>query len=184
MSNSFKLHAQLNPEPFNTITIGFNYSENVIENNFHNHWYVEPAFEGYLSTPFYLGNIQTGVRYNYFPIKDANLPYFYGLFYYLQWENEFSLASFLSFSVGGRAGLYSMNFDENEIIVDRHLLNESELAIGAVSKLSANIYAGWAVHVTADYNTIFTSEKINLFFIGAGISKTFHSPSWLKDFLK
>ena len=184
MGNYFESIAQVNPEPFNTITIGFNYSENVNETDFHNYWYIEPAFEGYIAVPFYLGNIQTGIRYNYFPIKEANLPYFYGLLFYMQWENEFKLASFLSYSIGARAGLYSMNFDENEIIADKHLLEESELAIGIVTKLSLKIYAGWALNLTADYNSIFTSKRINLAFVGAGISKTFSSPNWLRDFLK
>lgn len=176
--------AQENNKEFNTITFGVDVLKDFTTDGFQQNWEPQIGGEGYFRTPFYFGNLQTGIVYcAYGSLKNGN-PDFKVFSFYLQWEYEVRLLPIVSFSIGGRTGLTEMKFAENNIVTDANLLSESELTIGLISRLSLLLPKGWQINISGNYLTIFTYPRMNTTFISGGISKSFTTPEWLRDFLK
>lgn len=176
------LRAQNSHSAFKTLSLGVNYQSNINQNDFHKYWLADGGIEGYFSTPFYFGNTQFGVTYMSFSAKSDDHPDFYSLLLYLQWGYKFSLPLNSSLAINASTGLFQMNFDDNDLYVDPGLLSERELSVGLNALLSYSIYNDWHLNLQLNYLNVFTYKKIQLIILGLGISKTFPSPQWLKDF--
>ncbi|MFC2133895.1 hypothetical protein ACFLTH_04700 [Bacteroidota bacterium] len=176
--------AQEKNEAFNTLAIGINAVKDFHENSFQKSWEPQLGIEGYFNTPFYLGKLHTGITYCAFGTKVTGYPDFKLFLVYLQWDYEFELTKELIIALGGRAGLSEMRFNENDIVADKNLLNETEFTAGMIARLSYEVIKDFRINLSSHYLTIFTYPQMNSLFIGAGISKTFSTPGWLKEFLK
>jgi hypothetical protein len=178
----FLLIAQNNAPAFETFSLGINYQSNINRNDFHNYWLADAGIEGYFSTPFYFGQAQFGLIYTSYSAKSDEQPDFTSLLIYLQWGYEFNLPANLSLALYTSAGLYQMNFDDFNLEIDPGLLSERELSMGLNTAMRYSFYNDWKLNLQLSYIHVFTHKKIELINIGFGISKTFSSPQWFKDF--
>lgn len=176
------LIAQNCSSAFETFSIGIHYQSNINSNDFHKYWRSDGGIEGYLSTPFYFGETQFGITYTSFSARSADQPDFSSLLFYLQWGYKFSLPLNLSVALNTSAGLFQMNFDDSDLTVDTGLLTERELAIGLIALLGYSLYTDLQLNLQLSYYNVFTKKNIQLVNLGFGVSKTFSSPQWLKDF--
>jgi hypothetical protein len=176
------LTAQNSHSAFETLSLGVNYQSNINRNDFHKYWLSDGGIEGYFSTPFYFGNTQFGITYMSFSANSDDQPDFNSLLFYLQWGYKFSLPLNSSLALNASTGLFQMNFDDSDLYVDPGLLSERELSVGLKAILSYAIYNDWYLNLQLNYLNVFTYKKIQLINLGLGISKTFRSPQWIKDF--
>lgn len=176
------LTAQNRNSAFETFSLGVNYQSNINRNDFHKYWLSDGGIEGYFSTPFYFGKTQFGITYMSFSAKSDDQPDFNSLLLYLQWGYKFGLPLNSSLALNASTGLFQMNFDDSDLYVDPGLLSERELTVGLNALLSYSIYNDWYLNLQLSYLNVFTYKKIQLINLGLGISKTFRSPQWLKDF--
>ena len=178
------ISAQNKSKSFESFSIGINILSNVNSTQFHEYWDPKYGAEGFINTPFYFGNIQLGVSYMPFKSRSSNQPDFKSYLFYLQWGYTFNLISNFELSINGLIGIYQMNFDENSTAVASGQLTEREFSAGLSTSLSYTFFNSWRINLNANYIRIFTHTRINLIFIAAGITKSYSSPDWLKDFLR
>ncbi|OGU56856.1 MAG: hypothetical protein A2V66_14630 [Ignavibacteria bacterium RBG_13_36_8] len=184
LSSANFLSAQDENSEFNRITVGFSAVKDYLYSDLQYYWEPQVGFEGYFNTPFYFGNIQAGVTYCRYIGYTSQQPNFLSMIYYIQWEKEIYLSSPISIAFGGRIGLMDMTFDETESITEKTLLNESDLMVGIISKLNLNLPEGWTITIHGSYMTVFTSKKMEMVYAGIGLTKTFLTPDWLKEFFE
>lgn len=176
------LTAQNSNSAFETLSLGVNYQSNINRNDFHRYWLSDGGIEGYFSTPFYFGDTQFGITYMSFSAKSDAQPDFNSLLFYLQWGYKFDLPLNSSLALNASIGLFQMNFDDSDLYVDPGLLSERELTISLNATMSYSFLKDWYLNLHLNYLDVFTYKKIQLINLGLGISKTFSSPQWLKDF--
>ena len=75
-----------------------------------------------------------------------------------------------------------MYFDDSDIHESQTL--ESELAVGATTRFDYQLSNSWSIQVGAAYIYVYTYKSLELVMIKAGISYTFDTPPWLREFLK
>jgi hypothetical protein len=179
----FILAAQTNTPAFENFSLGINYQSNINRNDFHNYWLSDGGVEANFSTPFYFGETQLGIIYVPFSAKSDEQPDYTTLLIYLQWGYKIDLPLNFSVTPSLFTGIYQMNFDDFDLEIDPGLLSERELAAGINALLSYSFLNDWNFTLQLSYLNVFTYKRIQLFNLGLGISKTFSSPQWLKDFL-
>ena len=184
LSNSSFVFAQESIESFSTISFGINAVKDFHEGSFQKDWEPQLGIEGYFNTPFYLGTFYTGITYSAFGSKVNGAPDFRMFFFFIQWEYKVQLTRGINFALGGRTGLSEMRFEENDIVSDKNLLNETEFTAGIVARIGVEIASDWQFNLSANYIDIFTYPRMYSLYLGAGISKSFVTPDWLKDFLQ
>ena len=171
------------PNPkFETFSLGINYQSNISRNEFNKYWLSDGGLEGFFSTPFYFGEAQFGLVYTSFSAKSDEQPDFQSFLFYLQWGYKFNLLTNFSFALNVSAGLFQMSFSDFDTDVDPGLLSERELALGVSTIFSYTFFSNWNLNLQVNYLHVFTNKKIEFMNLGIGVSKTFSSPQWLKDF--
>lgn len=145
-------------------------------------WDAQKGFEGSVEMPFYYGNIQVGVRY--IPYKENEYFYhdFSTFYYFAGWGKELNLPFHFRWYNGFKVGAYAMAFHDDSLTI--YQKDETELAAGLNSRVSVEILKNIFLNAAADYTAVFTHKRIELFLISAGVSYSFKTPIWLKEFLK
>jgi len=169
---------------FDEISIGLNFSNNFNKETLYDYWDPGNSYEAYLRTPIQFGNVQAGLSYIPFKSRNTEQPDFKGTFIYLQWNKEIFSASDFEFNAGIKFGLFRMVFDKTELYYGEDEIQEHEIFAGLAASVNYKIMQNVGLSLSANYNSILTHKKINLFFVGAGFYYTFDTPLWLKDFLK
>lgn len=172
------LEAQQSGSAFDTLTIAVHAVANVNRNEFHDYWEPRPGLEIQFTTPFYLGTGEAGVHYAGFEAKHPEQPDFTTLFVYLGWGYEWSIVERLGWYNGLRTGSFIMVFDSPE-----ERLSEQEFAFAFNSQARYRLTGRWALEIAARYRIVFTHERLRYVFLAAGISHSFGTPQWLRDFL-
>lgn len=170
--------AQTDEHAFETIDLRVHLAANVVRNAIHRYWNADPSLELGLEMPFYLGNVEAGLHYGRFKARGPEQPDFTSLFPFLGWGLAWRITPRLVGYAGGRIGDFLTLFDtqgSNQL--------EQELGLGLVSSLSYRVAGRWSVAVSFRHRTVFTEERIRLNFVAVGLSRSFHTPKWLRDFL-
>jgi hypothetical protein len=166
---------------FDTVDIGLQVITNTNRNDFHRQWASSPGLEGYLLTPFYLGDFHLGVRGVSFESRPADLMDYLSVFVYagwgLSWALPYNLKGFTGFSIGSD----QMWFEREDRPGSKR---ESEFGLAINTRLSAPLPGRWAVTAGGSYTEIFTHKRIRLVFLSVGVSRTLDLPGWLREFLK
>jgi hypothetical protein len=163
---------------FADISVGIDITANINHDTLHEYWDAGPGFELSFDTPFYFGRAELGAQYQHFTAKEQAQPDFESLFAYLGWGYDWAMSPKLGWYNGLRAGSFIQRYD-----ISGSEKHEQELGLSLVSRFRLSLGAGWNVDVSARYREVFTHERIRLFYIAGGISRSFKSPRWLKEFL-
>jgi hypothetical protein len=163
---------------FDTLSVQIRLLASVNRSTFQRYWDPGPAVEVNLQTPFYLGAIEAGVQYASFSANSPEQPDFKALNPYIGWGLVWQIKGLASWYNGARAGSFLMRFEDS--IGNR---TEQELSLALNSLVALALDKTWAVELTARYRVVFTHERLYLFHIGIGLSRSFASPRWLEEFL-
>lgn len=169
-------------KPFSKISAGFSaakQSNSILLNDF---WDSGYGFEGSVESPFYFGDIKTGLFFLPFSGVSDNYPDFKIFYVFLGWNGVLNLAENFSASFGISAGSSIIYFHNDEIAAFER--TESELTFATGAKIKYQIAGKFGVFSKVDLIKIFTKNHINLMYFSVGVDYTFNSPKWLENFLK
>src|SRR5699024_818282 len=179
------------------ISLDLNGSTSILKNSFTNSW--EPSLSPHLGLRinYHFGSLEAGVRYTSYSggrsdFSEYEESAFTSLFIYAGWEYPFRLAPNLSLAPGFRFGNSFLTFDHpatyppegafGKYEFDPH---ESEFAYELFVRLEYALAGGpWSLHTGFSYNRTLTYHHMPLGLISVGLSRSFTTPSWLKDFLQ
>lgn len=170
-----------NESPFDSLNIGVRGLLNVNRNDFHEFWEPGIGGGGFVATPFYFGDVRTGMDVFSYSSITEEIEEYYDWHFYLGWEKRFSLLSRITWDIGFDPGIHYMMFD-NE--TEEGLRSESEFGVDVTSGLSYSIGKKWFVDVSVNHQLIFTRKRINLTYVSAGISYSLETPGWLREILE
>jgi hypothetical protein len=166
-------------DAFETLRLDLSLVANVNRNTFHDYWSPSPGAELAVETPFHFGTVEAGLHYGTFDGMEPAQPDFDSFFLFLGWGYDWSMTPRLSWYNGLRLGSMLLKFD-----TPRGGLDEQEFGIGLGSRLRYGIAGGWSIDLSARYRVVFTHERLRLFFVAGGISRSFKTPRCLKEFLE
>jgi len=167
--------------PSDSLEIGVSYIENVNGNGFHDFWKHGRGVELFAAMPCYCGSVQGGVRILSFSQKVSGIQGFQSHYFYLGLGKKWALAPWLGLHTGIDIGSEQMLFDDR---VEGGTNLESEFAVNAGARLICSMRNNWMLNVSANYEVILTHKPIRLVVAGVGISYSFSTPRWVKEFLK
>ena len=171
------VQAQPTAEPFSTIDVRLSGAAEMSSSSQLEQWSSDYAGSLLLSTPFYAGNLQTGVRIQPFESASSAQPSFWSGFLFLGWHQRWSTSDWLHVETGARVGNFFMAFDEDDVGGVR---NESELATAGVQSIHIEPFDHIGFFVEGSYTKVFTSVRMKFVHLSAGITYRFHTPEWLK----
>ena len=169
------------PAAFQTITLGLSVTGNVNRNAFHEQWVPGTGFGATAETPFHAGHVELGVEQLRFDSRSAEAPRFRGRYYFTGWRLDLAPHARVRLGPGIRLGNFTMRFDDASLPEGRR--DESEIAIELVTRAAWWVDRRWRASLSGQYRHIWTEPSIRHFNVSAGISRTFDSPRWLRDFL-
>lgn len=142
-------------------------------------------------TPYYTGEMEAGVRLNYFSEGQFENSGFRSIFVFIGWSYPFDVTDRLTLSPGFRLGNHFMWQDNtkeyyaepagNAFVFHR---NESEFAYETQIRIAYEITAETKLQASASYNRTAIQIPLNLVYAEVGIAQTFNSPEWLKKLVK
>lgn len=142
-------------------------------------------------TPYYTGEMEAGVRLNYFSEGQFENSGFRSIFVFIGWSYPFDVTDRLTLSPGFRLGNHFMWQDNtkeyyaepagNAFVFHR---NESEFAYETQIRIAYEITAETKLQASASYNRTAIQIPLTLVYAEVGIAQTFNSPEWLKKLVK
>ena len=179
---------------YDRLSVDISGATSTFENSFTNNWEASPSLHLGLRAPYHLGNLEAGVRYTNY--NSGNPDYqdasFTSFFVYVGWEYALDLSDRLSIAPGLRFGNSFLTFQNpatypaegpfGEYVFDPH---ESEFAYEFFTRLQYQLgNSPWSLHSSFSYNRTLTFHPMPVGLFSVGISRSFATPPWFKDFLR
>lgn len=174
------LLAQDRSLPYETMELGIAVDHNFNKNTFHEFYDPGLGITASVRTPFYLGTIGLGLHVFSSSGRRPGISDFVSQYIHLAWGHSIGLPGNLGWQVGVRAGLMRMVFDS----AGAASTFEGEVAFEAGTAIRYSPIPRWAIILSGRFRKVFTHERINLSFVGVGLSRTFATPRWLKALLQ
>jgi hypothetical protein len=153
----------------------------VANDDFNEFWQPKLGATVELEMPFYIGNVRLGLQSFKNSSKQTNVPSFRSTYLSLGWAFELGIPLGLQWSNGFNAGAFFMDLSDDPFTDFED--TESELGLGVVTRLRYPIGSAWSALLGVEYRVIYTSRRIEYGFLSVGVSRTFGTPRWLKEFL-
>jgi len=169
-------------EPFSKITIALSAAKQGNSTLINDFWENNFSLEGNLESPFYFGEVKTGLIFIPFTGNSVKYPNFKIFYFYLGWNGVINFYNNFSASFGISAGSSFMYFHADQIAAFEK--TESELTFSTGAKIKYQIAGKVGIFSKIDLIKIFTKNNIDLILISAGIDFTIDTPKWLENFLK
>ena len=163
-----------------SVNTGYNFTGN----DFSNYWKSNLGFGGEFSFDHPIGELGVGLNYMRFNTKIDFAKSFEGLDYYILYRGSINLINSVNFSLGFNAGIFEFRFDDDDDIQGEAERIEREFAINLVTGVSFQFLESLNADFETSYKHIYTKKKIELFFFSFGITKSFSSPDWLREFFE
>jgi hypothetical protein len=181
LSGLAPLSAQQGPstKAFSEIMLGGNFVWSRITGDLNDYWDSEYGVDGFIQTPFYAGDIRISFTYIPFKGRDGDHPDFNSYYINLGWKENLYFSNSISMNVGAKIGSFMMSFQDDTLSTFRN--QESEIGVAAEAGIKFGVSSAVDIHINADFLSVFTSRKIKLFSLYAGVSYAFTSPKWLRE---
>jgi len=177
---------------FDQLLIGISASESISNNPFTRRWNPSTGIEFSLQTPFLYGRLEGGIRYLKFNNSNDYPSYsdFHSTYIHLGWGYLLKLSSAFQLGPLLRIGNHHMYYDEAMTYQRQNGFeyrfddNESEFAYEISLKSEYSITKHWKLQADLAYNRTLINYPLQQTFVSVGISYSFKTSSWFKDFLK
>lgn len=175
------LSAQQEPstKAFSKIIIGGNFVWNSSIGDLDEYWTSDNGLDGFIQTLFYAGDIKISFTYIPFKGKDEYHPDFNSYYINLGWKENLNITNDISLNVGAKIGSFMMSFQDDTLSAFRN--QESEIGVAAEAGIKFGVSSAIDIHFNANFLSVFTSRRIKLFNLFAGVSYAFTSPKWLRE---
>ncbi len=174
--------AQSKTDVFSITRLNINIVINKSTDELNRLWNAKPGFEASVEMPFYYGTIVGGIRFLPYRAKGNIHHNINAAFYFAGWGQKLNLPVSLEWYNGFKVGAFEMTFDGDSLSDEQH--HKLQLSAGVSSRMSLYIIHNFMLFVAVDYAAVFTHKRIELFLLSGGISYSFATPIWLKNFLK
>ncbi|MCK4653685.1 MAG: hypothetical protein KAU01_04500 [Candidatus Cloacimonetes bacterium] len=171
-------------QAFSSINAGLQYKLNTNRNSFHDFWKHDIGIKGFIETPFYFGCIQAGIQMDSFLRINYKVYDFQTVNLYVGWGKKWLLPYNFKCFTGFNIGNALMIFDEEKNQYEDQYNIEQELRTGIELYFSIPIQKKMDIYLTESYSVIYTYHRIRLNFISVGISYSFTTPKWFREFMK
>ncbi len=171
-------------QPFETLEIGLSGAGTFAGAPFADFWDPGPGGEASVEMPFYLGQIRVGGMVSWHGAVaefDEAVPDFIAFYTFAGWGVGTALPGGVRIAPGVRVGILNMRFDTDDPAAVR---SEAELTAGFDLRASVPVAAGWRLTAGGSVVRMFTAEQIDFRFVQVGVSRTFRTPDWLREFLR
>jgi hypothetical protein len=169
-------------KPFSEINLGISGGYNSSSEPLTDFWNVPFSAEGFLSTNFYAGIAQIGVKFIPLQSLSDKQPSINSFFIYIGWYADYNLTKELSVLAGVKAGSYLMLAEKGTL--STYQQSESELAFGPTAALNYKVLRRLSINITADFFRIYTFNRINFVNISVGMSYSFYTQKWFREILE
>ena len=176
-----------NNDMYDSLEVGLLYNINTNRNSFHNYWNQNWSFETFFSTPFYRGQLQTGIILNSFRSHNIQFVDFKTIYLYFGWGINLKFPFQVHCTPSINIGNVMMFFERpsNRPNIPKYIYDlEEELAVRLNFGFSYPISGNLFYRLSFSYKVIYINKKIELNLLSTGISYSFDMPEWLKVFLK
>lgn len=160
----------------------------VAENSFTRSWDQPFTFNLESRIDFYNGQLGGGIRYARFNASQqlGEAAGFQSFFAYLGWEYILNISEHWGLQPGLRFGNNFMLFDEAQTFTApwTYTLDdeESEFSYELFLRTNVNIpRTSWSIYATFSYNRTLTYHPLSTGLISIGVSRSFNTPSWVKE---
>jgi hypothetical protein len=144
-------------------------------------WSPGPAVSIGASTPFYLGTIGAGLRFERFSGRSAGHPSFNSLLTSLSWGFTWSQWATFEHELGVEIGNFYMVFEEDTFAGARR---ESELAFGAFYRVQLRLTDRAGLFIRGGCTGVRTRRRMDFIHVTTGIVIKAGMPSWLRSLLE
>jgi len=175
------LAGQQRPAPFETLGVTLAAVGNLNRNSFHDTWDPGLGVAAAIELPFYAGHAELGGEQLTFDSRVPGVPGFRARYLVVGWGLETPVRRRFRWRNGLRLGSYMMRFDDESLPDDRR--HESEVGLELGSRLGWSPVGRWQLSVAGQYRLILTEPTIRHVYLTAGVTRTFGTPQWLRDFL-
>jgi hypothetical protein len=173
-----------NIHAYDSLEVGILYDVNINRNSFHHYWNQNWGFELFVSTPFYWGQLHTGLVVNSFDSRDIRFVNFTTYFLYFGWGVSCKLpCKFNGFSAI-HLGNVMMQFHPGSKTPDVIYDPEDEFALRLSCGLSYPLHKNLYYKLNIHYHITYLNKRIELNILSTGVSYYFNTPKWLKEFLQ
>lgn len=166
------------------ILLSLHANYNLIENEFHNYWSSAPGGGIEISFEHQVGKIGAGIRLMRFNKIIDSVKNFFGVDYYFLYRQSFNIVNRFDFLSGFDVGIFEFRFDDDDDIQTSAERIEREFALKIVGGILYSISETWRAELTVSYQHIYTRNKIEFYFLSAGVTKSFTMPDWMKGFFE
>lgn len=148
-------------------------------------WDPTPGLMLDIRTPYFMGELETGVRYVRFSELDFENSGFHSTYVFAGWSLPLQLSERLSLSPGVKIGITYL-YQDNAKFYDGYRFDNDEsefsweLQLRSLYKINTN----WSIHLTTVYNRTVLHLPMNQWYLSAGLMRRFESPNWIKTFLE
>jgi len=164
---------------FSEIVIGGNFVWSTSTGDLNEYWDTDNGVDGFIQTPFYAGDIKISFTYIPFKGKDGYHPDFNSYYINLGWKENLNFTNSISLNVGAKIGSFMMSFQDDTLSAFRN--QESEIGAAAEAGIKFGVSSKIDININANFLSVFTSRRIKLFSLYAGVSYAFTSPKWMRE---
>lgn len=187
-------------ESYSQISLDADGATSILQNTFSEHWNASPSLHLGTRINYHLGDLEAGVRFTNYsasnpsyegknPAKEVT---FTSYFVYIGWEYPFILSDRLSLAPGLRFGNNFLSFENpktyppagsfGEYVFDP---NESEFTYELLTRLEYSFaHSPWHLYSSFSYSRTLTYHPMTVGLFSIGVSRSFSTPSWLKNLLQ
>ncbi|NGP77734.1 hypothetical protein G3570_13890 [Balneolaceae bacterium YR4-1] len=190
------LHATLlfaQQKAFETISVGATMGYTISGNELLDSWDSKPSLQLNFRTPFYAGELESGLRYSKFTHSPELPDYsdFRTTYIFLGWGYDFAVSENLFISPLLRFGTKFFHYKNAKRYPSpsgswfyAFDSNESEFAYELIFRGTYRLSDKFSAYADLSYNRTLTYHPIQLNYLSAGIMYTFDTPNWLRKGLK
>ena len=153
----------------------------VRHNASYEHWRRGSGITFAAATPFYFGEMETGLTLHRYPSSDRDTPSFEAWFVFAGWGAGYSAPRVFSWYAGLRTGIYHMDFDEDTFPGVR---KESEFSLALVSRIDLHVSQTIRLFVEGHVMRTYTLPRFDTAGLAGGIGLRFRNPDWLRALLE
>jgi hypothetical protein len=173
-----------NNDSYHSFQLGLLYHNNINKNSFHHYWKHKWGLEIFTATPFYWGQLQTGLVVSSYKKKIDQWVNFNTYFLYFGWGIDWRLTNKLLFFTEINLGNTIMKFYPPKRTLEYIYDPEEEFSTRVACGLTIPFYKNLHYRVTVSYLVTYLNKKMELTFLSTGITYLFETPRWLIEFLK